>query len=289
MLSQFICPDGVKINISDCLSQCRIPHSFPCGRCLSTRFLYILSKTRPWNGIPTVTQLISGSREEFLKLNTDYAVSPQNRVFALFGSIFHSSTDLASTALPGLSETRFTDPTNTYSGQFDFYDPVEQILYDTKTFGSFKAAQVLGISKIKEPAIDPFSGEFLKTKSGKTKFSSRFVQGVRHLRDFTLQLNAYRIMLEHRGFPVKHMRLEIFVRDGGTWIANDRGIHQNAILLNVNRVSDHRLQSFMLAKARCLIDAINQNKMPPPCRPIETWGGVKCRLFCPVRDSCNHY
>lgn len=286
MLEYFICPDEITVPIDQCLKQCRLQSRFECGRCISRRMLERMSGKRRWSGKPTVTQLLNGTREEFLKITSDYAASPQSMIAALFGTACHNLFENAGDNDGLIREKRLADPTNTYTGQFDCYDPEEMILYDTKTYGSFKTAQVLGIEKIKEPIVDPVTGIVEKTGTGRIKTKKKFVKGVRSRRDATLQLNAYRIMLEHAGHPVKEMRLEIIVRDGGTWIANDRGVNQNAFLVKVNRVSDHHIRKFMLEKAHRLIDAVNQNKLPPPCRPVETWGGSKCNSYCNVRQFC---
>ena len=284
MLEKFTCPDGVECTIEQCLAECRLKSVLECGRCISRRILAAVSKQRTWNGVPTVTQLITGTRAEYLKITRGYAANPQSLVAAYFGSKCHASLEDISLGL--LCEMRLKDPTDTYSGQFDCYDVEEQVLYDTKTFGSFKTAQVLGLEKVKTPIVDPVTGEVETTKTGRMKYRTHYVRGVRLMRDVTLQLNAYRIMLEHAGYPVKEMRLEVIVRDGGTWIANDRGVDRNALLVKVNRVDDRLLQKFMLEKAKLLSDAVNSNKMPPPCRPIECWGGLKCKGYCSVKKFC---
>ena len=286
MLANYICPNGNVCPIEQCLAECIINKEMKTGRCLSYRMLKEMASQRAWQEIPTVTQLLSGTREEFLKLTRDYSASPQSLVAAYFGSRIHEKLQHGTEDERMICEQRLLDPTGTYSGQFDCYDKQNMILYDTKTYGSFKAASVLGIKKIKEPVIDPFTGEVELTPRGKIKQRTRFVETVRHMRDVTLQLNAYRIMLENQGYPVKQMFVELIVRDAGTWIAKDRGIEQNAMLVKVNKVSDNHVQKFFLAKARRLLDSLHSNKMPPPCRPIETWGGLKCKAFCNVRGFC---
>ena len=285
MLTHYICPNGQVTDINQCLERCIINKEFDCGRCVSFRFLRQMAAQRSWSGIPSVTQLLSGVRAEFLKITKNYAANPQNLVAALFGAACHSLLEHASDDR-FLCETRLLDPTGSYSGQFDCYDKVEQTLYDTKTFGSFKVAQILGLEKVKTPIVDHITGEILKSPRGTTRYNTSFKIGVRRMFDVTLQLNAYRIMLEHAGFPVRHMRLEVFVRDGGTWIAKDRGITQNALLINVNRLPDRHVQAYFLEKAKRLVSAVNSNKIPPLCRPVETWGGAKCNGFCVVKDFC---
>ena len=42
-----------------------------------------------------------------------------------------------------------------------------------------------------------------------------------------LQINMYRIMFEDAGFPISRMQIMAIVRDGGTYIAESRGIGNN--------------------------------------------------------------
>ena len=156
MLENFICPDGASIPVDQCLSSCRLSNELECGRCISRRILSLLAGRRRWNGKPTVTQLLNGTREEFLKLTKGFSADPQAMIPALFGTACHNLLEF--TSVDAVREKRLTDPTGTFTGQFDCYDPVEHILYDTKTYGSFKASQILGIEKIREPLVDHITG-----------------------------------------------------------------------------------------------------------------------------------
>ena len=280
MLREFICPDGEKIRIEECLQGCRLRTERECGRCLSRRLF-------EWTGKPSVTQLINGTREEYLKIMRDYAARPQELIPALFGSCCHAYLERYADE-KSLTEERMSDPTGSYTGQFDYYDAETQTLYDTKTYGSYKAAQVLGLEKISVPAVNAITGEIEKTKSGKPKMKTEYVKGMRHMRDVTLQMNAYRMMLEHRGYPVRRMMLEVIVRDGGTWIAQSRGIVENAFLSPVGVISDRWIRIYFEAKKRRLEGHLNANTTPLPCRPIENWGGRKCKTFCAVKEYCDY-
>ena len=67
------CPDGEEIAIRDCLQQC------PSGtRCmLHPTLSAIAQSTRRKLKLPSVTELIIGSREAYLKKTTGYAIDPQ--------------------------------------------------------------------------------------------------------------------------------------------------------------------------------------------------------------------
>ena len=276
--TRYICPDGEEVRIEDCLQGCRLREELECGRCVSRRVLKKISEIREWTGTPTVTQLINGTREEYLKLTREYAVSPQEMMPALFGSAVHAYLEKTDDA-KSLSEQRLCDPTGSYTGQFDYYDKESSTLYDTKTYGSYKAAQVLGLEKISTP-----TGEYYR--NGREKMKTEYVKGQKHRREATLQLNAYRLMLENKGYPVKQMVLEVLLRDGGTWIAQSRGIKEKALLIPINKISDSRLQKYMKKKRQELLKALEEKKLPPPCRGTECWNGRKCQSYCAVRQYC---
>ena len=173
---------------------------FEAGRCLSHRTLKAISKQREWNGCPSATQLLSGTREEYLKIKKRYAIDPQSSIFALFGTGCHAFLESCMENDKMIAEKRLKDPTGSYSGQFDCYDGKEgrQILYDVKTYGSFKTAGLMGLIKHRDPVIGA-DGKQEKWKNGKKKYKTYFTVGRRHNFDVAVQLNAYRIMGENAG------------------------------------------------------------------------------------------
>lgn len=287
MISKFICPDGIQVPISYCLEGCRIKHRFQAERCLSHRTLKAISTSvREWTGTPSVTQLLSGTREEYLKITTDYAIDPQQSIFGIFGTGCHAYLEQFLENEKMLVEKRLTDPTGTYTGQFDCYDGKRQILYDVKTYGSFKTAQSLGLIKHKEILLDE-NGQPRRHKNGKKIYRTYFTQGHRHVHDVAIQLNAYRLMLESAGFPVRKMIVEIFTRDAGVFSARDRGIFNNMQLLSIGKISNRWIQRYLLTKAKRLKDALKTKTLPPPCRSVECWNGRKCKEFCAVWRYCD--
>ena len=83
---EFICPNGDKVSIGECLAKC------PQGeRCMFLPTLRAIAEGLD-RGLtePTVTELLAGTRETYLKKTTDYAVSPMDQVFALHGSSMHA-------------------------------------------------------------------------------------------------------------------------------------------------------------------------------------------------------
>lgn len=285
--SKFICPDGETCEIEKCLERCRIEGDFSAGRCLSHRTLTAISEQRKWRGTPSATQLLGGIREAYLKITKDYPLDPQSSIFALFGTGCHAFLESYLENEKMVVEKRLTDPTGTYSGQFDCYDGKRKILYDVKTYGSFKTAKLLGLVKNKEVMYDE-NGKVRKYRNGKTMYKTWFSIGHRGVFDVAVQLNAYRIMVENAGYPVEDMQVEVFTRDAGTFSARDRGIFTNAQLVRIGKISDHWIQKFFLTKAKRLKEAIEKKELPPVCSYRERWGDRKCEGYCPVWMHCDY-
>ena len=76
----------------------------------------------------TVTELLCGTRETYLKQTTEYAVNPQQQLYALHGTAVHTINE-AHTEGNMLSEERLADEIT--SGQFDLYGQIAD--YDDAT------------------------------------------------------------------------------------------------------------------------------------------------------------
>ena len=273
--NKFICPDGNRINIAECLSSC--PNQ---QRCMFLPTLRAVANSLDRKiSEPTVTELIAGTRETFLKKTTDYAVDPASILYALHGQAVHSINE-RHTQGNILSEERLKDEIT--SGQFDFFgkilDADDGVLGDLKITSSFKLMKALGIYKQKVA-----TGEVYKTgsKKGLPKFKTELrFDGVRDLLDWAIQLNYYRMLLEQAGFKVNRMVIEALCRDSGLRIAQERGI------IPINKISDHWLQLYFHHKAKALRNAINSNALPPVCSFRERWGNRKCLGYCAARENC---
>ena len=80
--TSFVCPSGGSIAIKDCLDEC------PNGtRCMfKTTLTAVANSQKRDMGIPTVTEILTGTREAYLKRTKEYAVNPMDQVFALFAA-----------------------------------------------------------------------------------------------------------------------------------------------------------------------------------------------------------
>lgn len=285
--NRFICPDKETCDIKQCLEKgCRIPWAFEAERCLSKPTLVAISQQRDWTGVPSTTQLLNGTRENVLRICKDYAINPQDMMWAIFGTGVHSAVE-AHTGEDGLAEERIFDDYS--SGSFDYFEPEPGYLYDRKTYGSYKTAKVLGLYKERIPILDK-NGVQEKYKNGKPKFNDRWKVGHKSRLDLAIQLNDYRRKLESKGHTVNKMFCEILTRDAGTYIAEQRGIFTNAQLVLINRISDTWIDLYMKTKSERLTQALDifqkTGELPPPCTYRETWGGLKCKRYCGVWEYC---
>lgn len=281
--TKFICPNGRRITIKRCLVGC--PQKERC-MFLPTLRAVAESLDRGIKGA-TVTELISGVREAYLKKKTSYAVNPQDELYSLHGQAVHTIHE-NNTYGDILGEIRLQDKIT--SGKFDLYgkiiDEEEGVLGDLKVTSSYKLAKALGIYKVDVP-----TGEVYKTGARKgqpkTRKELRY-DGLKHVWDWAVQLNYYRILLEQAGFTVKRMYIQAMCRDCNLRTAGERGITKSLYIIPINKISDRWLLRYFRKKASMLRTALRTRKLPPPCSIKETWQGKKCLDFCEVREKCPH-
>ena len=234
---------------------------------------------------PTVTELISGVRETYLKKTSSYAVEPASILYALQGQAIHSINE-QQTYGAILSEERLKDDIT--SGQFDLFgkilDTDDGVLGDLKVTSSFKLMKALGIYEVK---VD--TGEIYKSglKKGQPKFKTELrYDGVRDLLDWSIQLNYYRLLLERAGFKISRMYIQAICRDASLRIAAERGIDKPVYIILINKISDHWLNRYFQHKAKLLREAIKSKTLPPVCSFRERWGNRKCLGYCAARENC---
>ena len=279
--TKFICPNGQRIRIADYLRSCPNPQ-----RCMFLPTLRAVANSLNRNiSEPTVTELISGVRETYLKKTSAYAVDPASILYALHGQAIHSINE-QQTHGAILSEERLKDDIT--SGQFDLLgkilDTDEGVLGDLKITSSFKLMKALGIYKVK---VD--TGEVYKSglKKGQPKFRTELrFDGVRDLLDWSIQLNYYRLLLERAAFKISRMYIQAICRDASLRIAAERGIDKPVYIIPINKISDHWLNRYFQHKAKILREAIASKTLPPVCSFRERWGNRKCLGYCAARENC---
>ena len=88
-VTAFICPQGDKVKITDCLNKCVRKQ-----RCMFLPTLRAIAKSVDRKiKEPTVTELLCGIRETYLKKTTDYAVDPIHHIYAIYFSVVHTNIE----------------------------------------------------------------------------------------------------------------------------------------------------------------------------------------------------
>jgi len=288
----FKCPDNDTVLIDRCLENggCRMGN-----RCATRPYLRLVGYDREWNGV-TPSAAGNGPRMLYLKATTDYVINPAERVWAAFGTGTHGKLSIHKYTHNVLSEEKLSD--EAIKGIADVLEEDEQrqgfyVLSDYKTWGSFKVAKALGltIKKTEEPILE--NGEPVLLKSGKnkgekkTKTVSSIVidPSTIDLLSEELQLNRYRILFEEHGFPISKMVIQAIPRDGGTYIAQNRGIDRNLYLIPIRRLVDADVLDFYKL-LQISIDRAFRSGFVRRCDKWESWDGRRCNGYCEVATAC---
>ena len=283
-LKYFKCPDGSLVEVTDCLTNCRMG-----SRCWTKPTLLAMSAERVWSGVPSTTQLLNGTMLEFLKLTNDYHVDPQDRAFATLGTRVHSSLEERAKELGLPSELALSVDRDI----FDLLEPEDDgwTLTDNKTWGSYRVAKALGITmvgKIPDPTGAVYKSSGSWGKAGSPKMVNKFAidASKADMWETEYQLNRYRVMLEERGLIVTKLQCQIIVRDGGIAMARDRGVERNGYLIPVKRINSSEVVDYFQKKYSDLTQALKQKKWSQVCTPRECWDDARCKGYCEVALYC---
>lgn len=281
MLTGFICPDGGKTTIEDCLNNCRMGR-----RCCSKGYARFAAEERAWSGKPSCTQLLRGTRESYLRIKKGYEISPDDQVWAIIGRGSHASLE------PHGEGSEVGMEFMGITGIPDNYE--DDVLEDYKVWGSYKVMLILGYEAEKIPDTDEF-GNVARYKSGEKKgqVKTRNIWNINPDKaeeerwEVNLQLNFYRMMIEAQPVKnvVKEMYLEVFVRDGNTVSAMTRNIDRPRYYIPIKRLPDDYVMQYFEKKRDALLHALKTDTMPPICDDRERWNGRKCD-YCPVAKDC---
>ena len=288
MIKAIRCPDGGVTPKDDCLSgKCRLGR-----RCAPLPYLQLVCREREWKGIPSVTQLLQGTREAYLKLTTDFTVDPQGATFRVLGTRGHTALEIDN----DFSFTEEHFESNQMQGTADLLEKQENgewWLIDHKTAGSFKVAKAIGLVKREEVLLNG-DGTPKKHKNGKPKKKVWYETTPESLKareadihDWIYQLNAYRIAMEAAlKEPIARLFIFAVVRDGSTFSARNRGLWENFYYIPIPKVDDAIINSYFSLKRQMLIIALETKTIPPECSADECWNGMKCEL-CEVAEACS--
>ncbi len=295
MLTDFICPDQQKVAITECMEKCRMGE-----RCLTKPTLKAVARQREWNGIPSTTQLLRGTYEAMLMIKANYAENPKESMFKLLGTGVHKGLDDEATEEGTLGESQLQRQVlDGVSGLADLLETENglNILTDYKVSGSFKIAKALGLYFVLRETDEVYKargsitmpdGTKRDMKPGDKKMEKVWVTNFKNqdCRDWILQLNHYRLMLEAAGRTVHMMRIQAIARDGGTMAAANWGITERVYMIPIPILPDAEVTAYFAAKRDALIAAVEMGDWDTKCSPEETWDSRKCKSFCNVREFC---
>lgn len=280
MWTKYTCPDGVEIQIEDCLAKCRMK----CGRCVALPTLVMFAKgRREWKKKISTTQALNGTRMEFLKITKPFSEAPCSRAFALLGTFHHLRYQKLE--LPNaLQEQWMEDAEGT--GMFDYYDAETFEMYDFKTAGAYKVNRLLG--KFSEEEEIP--GEFFKSGPKRGLPKTRKVWALREPDnfEFRMQGSRYAWMLRDAGFRVDRYYVQVTVRDFNKMAARSYGLDRQIYLIEIPVFDRETVVAYYQAKQKALIEALEKNEIPPKCNDQETWDNRRCAEYCSVWSHCDH-
>ena len=290
MLKYFICSDGGKIEIKDCIQQngCRLGR-----RCLTLPTLMELSKVRPWKGVPSTTQLLKGTYEAMLNIKMDTAEEPCMMMYRLLGTQVHAK--LEDKDIPtALIEERFESEDGT-SGAIDLFDTEGgwNILTDHKTCHPFKAAKALGLyCEVKDHPTDVYkqkttvtiNGEKVIRLKGEPKVQKIWKTDFRKqdCNDWIYQLNDYRLKMQEKGYKIDELQIEAICKTTDDSI----GITKQGYLIPIPILDDEVVRSYFTTKKENLFKALERGDWDEKCTDEETWNGKKCTKYCAVKEWC---
>lgn len=252
----FKCPDGQCVTHSECMKSCRIANSFKTKRCLPLPYLAACIPDRPPGTKLSVTALQRPIIQTVLEYCEDYYVNPIARYNLVRGSMSHYLLEIAKNNIPKeqldkhLFEVRYRN--SLFSGQIDYYNGVDEILFDYKFVNGQKAYK-------------------MRTNVSK------------NAHDYVMQVNAYRILLEENLHRVKDMFIVAFAYNTQYTGGNKSPVIS---MVSVPFLDKEVVMSEMSTRASNIVfyrDAYPET-IPEACE--ETWDGKRCNAYCDVSDFC---
>jgi hypothetical protein len=319
MLKWFLTPEGKKVLVEDALKKGVLSERYPLP------YLHKCADERPWKGVASTTQLLNGTRLEYLRILTPYAENPDGNAFRIIGTDAHKKledmTPVGSTAEISMTHDEITGIADLVESQ-----PNGDLwLTDYKTWGSYKVGLALGLEKKKVPLLDADGLPVLYKTNGKgylkgdPRMKDEYVINPlnQDIPDVELQLNRYRMGIEKLyGVKIKKLKVFIVARDGGTHVAKGRGITENTYMVDVKILDDNHVTDYFKHKKAWLLNSINsyftdleacgwskditmddftedrqdfdllKRYCPFACSPAESWDGRRCEKYCSVYEAC---
>jgi hypothetical protein len=255
---------------------------------------------RPFKGV-TPSMAGNGPRYIYLSAIRDKAVDPQQQTWAMMGLYVHNKMSYKKYTGNVISEEKIGD--DEMKGipdvlEPDEYKPGYYVLTDYKTYGSFKAAKVMGLVAHDRPMVDA-NGKPVLYKRATVRKGKKYKAGDQRIEtiwkpdpgkaenyEVTLQLNRYRIFFEGLGYKISRLRLQITPRDANTINAKNRGITKNLYMIDLPIVHNDKVLHYY-RELQADVDQAYKDGTVRKCKGWEMWNGNRCDRFCAVKDACD--
>lgn len=281
MLTEFICKDGKKIKCEKCLEECSMGK-----RCLPYPYLKAVSRVRSYTGKVSASQAGNGTRYTYLNYTIDFAEDPKDKAFTTLGTNHHILME----DHVGEGENGHYMEHEFFTGTPDYYHKKEKILWDFKTYKTYKIKKILGAKSewIEDPSGETYSRGG-RTKTGRVykKGDPKLIEQITidpELADNkveALQLNAYRIMMEAEGYEIKEMKLCCTNKD-----YMEGSIVGKIEVVDIPFIDDAIVIEFFKKKTEELAKHMKSKTLPPICSDEERWGGKRCESYCQFKHIC---
>jgi len=237
-----------------------------------------------------VTDLNNSARYNKLMKETDFIVDLDSSFYRVMGVASHSALEKRGGVHSEFKLEMVVDKTR-ITGTADLVVEGQGgvVIIDYKILGSYSVTKLFGMYQTDEVILEP-DGTPAVYKSGEKKGQrkTRKVwlrdESKRDIKNYLRQLNIYGLMYKDMtGIDVVGLKLFVGVRDGGTEAARSRGIMRNTYLIELPVGPEEKVLAFIR-------DRIAQNSLPleacPICTEEESWGGNRCKGYCPVALEC---
>lgn len=257
MLTHFICPDGRRVKIEDCLKECRFKDGNGL-RCMDKALLLLIANgRREWTGKPSCTQITQNMREQYLRVRFHYAVEPSEHLFMLYGTMLHANLEREDDEL--LIELPLE---NEYvTGRLDTYNKNECAISDHKYISQWGVRDFIGHKQ----------------------------------KHYIMQLNIYKRLFEaqYPEYPVNKLVSNLYIRDWNKRCAAKDGI-QRCYRIPQPILDADVVDSFIKERSLMLKHSIEEDKIPEVCPADERCFGngkadQKCISYCSVNNWCPYY
>ena len=203
---------------------------------------------------PTVTELCQSTCKMYLQRTVDYYSRPEDLEHLMDGQLCHTLLDIH-LGQDYLTEERLKG-NDAESGKFDLYNVKEHSLQDYKRTSMYKIK-----------------------KAEQNVMASCF--------DYVLQLNNYRLKLEHYGMPVKSMGLWFWGKDLQAY--ERRQGKDNWKFVEVPFIRKTLVRTYFDLKRREFNRFMSSGTPLYACKAREIWGNRRCKYYCDVKHACNYW